>query len=216
MTEQHAESKVNGSVRETLEELFVGTLDLPGEIASTEGQALDSHCPTDNDQSPVTAGPIPLEAAAFLLGLPAAVVKEQVRQGTLRGFKTKTKKGKQWFVDPVEVDRCRTPVLAGDAAICLLEPDLPVTDTQVEQSVHDDQIDSPIALIRDLQKTIEALTFRNGYLEAQLTERESQIKLLTDTQIKSVTYNDIKQSSRAQSESGGWSRFLFWMFGLKK
>lgn len=47
------------------------------------------------------------------------------------------------------------------------------------------EFDSHLAMIRELQMKLESLTFRNGYLESKLEERETQIKLLTDSQHKS-------------------------------
>lgn len=50
-------------------------------------------------------------------------------------------------------------------------------------------------LLIELQSKVEALTWRNGYLESQLQERDKEIKLLTDSQHK----------------SGWWARFCSWL-----
>jgi excisionase family DNA binding protein len=52
-------------------------------------------------------------------------------------------------------------------------------------------------MMRELLAKMEALTYRNGYLEAQLENQREQIKLLTDSQHK----------------PGFWSKFAHWFKG---
>jgi hypothetical protein len=59
------------------------------------------------------------------------------------------------------------------------------------------QVDT--GFVRHLMDKLEAATYRNGYLEAQLAQKETEIKLLTD-------------SSR---RSGWWHRFSAWFVGQR-
>ena len=59
------------------------------------------------------------------------------------------------------------------------------------------ELNRMLALIQEKDKLLQAATFRNGYLEAQLENREREIKLLTDNQHK----------------RGGWVRFWSWFTG---
>lgn len=62
------------------------------------------------------------------------------------------------------------------------------------------EVEAPPSFTLDahkLLKELEGATYRVGYLEAQLAERDQQIKLLTDSQHK----------------SGWWSRFASWFIG---
>ena len=51
--------------------------------------------------------------------------------------------------------------------------------------------------VLDMSSKLEAANYRVGYLEAQLVERDTQIKLLTDT----------------QSKPGKWHQFINWFMG---
>lgn len=79
---------------------------------------------------------------------------------------------------------------------------LPVSvDMEVPRRSHDDDtlvlsVSSSIDAFA-LLKELEGATFRIGYLEAQLAEREQQIKLLTDS----------------QHRPGWWARFKKWCAG---
>ena len=57
-----------------------------------------------------------------------------------------------------------------------------------------------LELIRELQAQIQAADFRNGYLESKLEERETAIKLLTDSKHK----------------RGRWSEFWSWFTGRER
>ncbi|MCC6981406.1 MAG: hypothetical protein IT343_23995 [Candidatus Melainabacteria bacterium] len=64
-----------------------------------------------------------------------------------------------------------------------------------------------------LQEKLEAATYRNGYLEAQLTGAETQLKLLPDFQAKASEAETLKQKVielEAELRRGWWSRFRSW------
>ena len=60
-------------------------------------------------------------------------------------------------------------------------------------------VDKHLEVIQDLQRKIEVLTYRNGYLEAQLEAEREQVKLLTDSQHK----------------LGWWTKFCSWFMGQR-
>jgi len=155
------------------------------------------------ETSPLSSGePVPISVASFLLGLPAAAIKQQVKEGSRRGFRAKTKKGKKWFLDPAEIADCQNTTLESDSisSVVILENNVsrPPSKPAASRAGSDKQIE----MIRELQAKLEALTFRNGYLEAQLSESERQIKLLADSQ--------------KEPTQGGWNRFWRWMLGMQK
>lgn len=83
------------------------------------------------------------------------------------------------------------PTAADTQAEALTDADTLSTDSRVND------LDSHLELIKELQGKLEVLTYRNGYLESKLEDREQQIKLLTDSQHK---------PSR-------WAAFKKWFFG---
>jgi hypothetical protein len=69
-----------------------------------------------------------------------------------------------------------------------------------------EQVEQERNYSKSLNEKLEAANHRNGYLEAQVSHRETQIKLLTDSQHKAA---DI------QIQPGFWSRFGSWLVGKK-
>jgi chromosome segregation ATPase len=75
--------------------------------------------------------------------------------------------------------------------------------------------------IETLQEKLEAATYRNGYLEAQLSSAESQLKLLPDLSAKATTTETLEQqiakleSELALAQSSWWVRFGRWFLGKK-
>jgi hypothetical protein len=201
MTQPETELAVDGVKVETLEELLNASMDLASEALTQELlQAASERLPEQETVVGIPE-PVPLEAAAFLLGITATDAKERIKQGNLRGFKIKTKKGKQWFVDPGELNNCQPAAVSDDSAAILLEPDQASCSIESQFDPLELLCDKQLEIIREIQKTVEALTYRNGYLEAQLTEKDSQIKLLTDN-----------QAARQNEKRGFWA----WLLGTKK
>ncbi len=90
---------------------------------------------------------------------------------------------------PTSADGCPAPVPT-DADLCL-EP--------VRTCAEPVQSDKHLEVIEVLQSKIEILTYRNGYLEAQLENQREQIKLLTDSQHKPSV----------------WTNFASWFMGRR-
>lgn len=70
------------------------------------------------------------------------------------------------------------------------------TDAATLQNNFSKEMDKHLELIKQLQEQVQAASYRNGYLESKLEEREKDIKLLTDSQHK----------------SSWWSQFSRWFF----
>lgn len=199
---------------DTLEQLYKDTFDLPDDPPAAQSDTTPGE---QLNQSPISE-PIPLEAAAYLLGIPAAVLKEQVRQGLRLGFKRKSRNGKKWFLDPSELVGANTNGQAQPESISLLD-EFPPEET-VEPDTETSRTDNYVQLIRESHSKVEALTYRNGYLEAQLRERDSQIKLLTDRKAKQEMHCSLPielscQENLWSKPASGWSRFMSWLAGGK-
>ena len=73
--------------------------------------------------------------------------------------------------------------------------------------------------IETLQEKLEAATYRNGYLEAQLSSAENQLKLLPDLSAKVTKFETLEQQiERLEAEitshkQGFWKRFGAWFIG---
>ena len=170
------------------------------------------------------AEPMPVENAAKALGQTLNALKKQLRKGTIKGFKRQTKHGEKWFVDaseipriceqvPTSADGCLAPVPAEkdlclapvplDVEVCLAPVPTsadPLHGAPAEPVAADTerlQVDKHLEVIKELQNKIEILTYRNGYLEAQLETEREQIKLLTDS----------------QHQPSWWTKFKSWFMG---
>lgn len=123
-------------------------------------------------QGPTKSDPqgIPPAEAAEKLGVSERTVLKRLRKGTLKGFKAQSKYGLKWFVLSDQVPE----VVHGTTQ------DGPEEDPQADLSTQDFLIEDLKSRNRELEEKIYSLTFRNGYLESKLEERESTIKLLED------------------------------------
>lgn len=132
---------------------------------------------------------IPAEQAAKALGLSVKTVKDRLRKGTLTGFKKRDRFGAKWMV-----------CLGRDYQVIPgpTEPDYQVVPGPTDQVLPGTtELQALLAVLENKDRELQAASFRNGYLEAQLAERDQQIKLLTDSQHK---------PSR-------WARFKKWCAG---
>ncbi len=98
MTQPETELAVEGVKVEALEELLNASMDLPSdalthELLQAAAQQVAAQA-SEPEPTPSIPDPIPLEAAAFMLGISAVEAKDKIKQGSLRGFKITTKKGK--------------------------------------------------------------------------------------------------------------------------
>lgn len=138
-------------------------------------------------------GYVSVEDAAALIGISVRAVQKRLKRGTLNGTKTKHGSAERWLVEV----SC-LPVPKADASI---EPSAPNDDTMdapILELVREAGANAPAEvrepdaskdfspqedyrdkMIKDLQNQLQAASWRNGYLESKLEERDNQIKLLT-------------------------------------
>lgn len=161
---------------------------------------------------------VPVETAALALGLSDRAVLKRLRRGTLKGFKVPSKYGEKWLVSPEglpeplpvelpleapEIVNCEgvgLPVECAEVPNVELELPIDLVGVPVQNAL---DIDRFMDLVTDLQakldkanEQLQGATYRNGYLESKLEEREKQILMLTDNQQK----------------GGWWARFSGWFF----
>ena len=136
-----------------------------------------------------------VEQAAQRLGISVRAVQKRLTKGALIGFKKRTNHGERWFVEVREQDTSRNIQDANrdDLSSSVREQDA----SWNIQDANQDDLSSSVReltvvevdhrqdqLVRELLAKVEALTYRNGYLEAQLESERNQVKLLTDSQHK--------------------------------
>ena len=113
---------------------------------------------TDTDWTP--------EQAAKVLGKSVRTVRRLLQEGTLKGYKVAGRRRAEWRVKAVNMSAFESVTV-------------PVNYVAVSEN------DRLWQLLKEKDAKLEALTMRTGYLEALLAERETEIKLLTDSQHKS-------------------------------
>lgn len=140
---------------------------------------------------------VPVDDAAKRLGISTNAVLKRLRKGKLRGRKVSGQFGEHWLVDvtdvpePIEIELEAEPGSAQGTA---------QTGEDQEEAKPGSAQGTALGLPdreRELLQLVVNLSKENGALQALLTEREQQIKLLTDSQHK----------------RGGWSRFWSWFVG---
>ena len=133
------------------------------------------------------ANMLSVEAAAERLGISVRAVQKRLKKGTLTGRKEKTSHGERWLIEVRELDASEDANQVTDGS-SVREQGANLVRLDAN---HDADRDG---LIKEMQSKIEALTWRNGYLESQLENQREHIKLLTDSQHK----------------LGWWPRFKKW------
>ena len=162
-----------------------------------------------------------VEQAATLLGISVRAVQKRLKKGALTGRKEKTDRGERWLVEVREQDASRSEngslVREQDASRsenCSLVREQengsygcihPAQDViMIEADVDSDHAPGTEQLTRELLAKLEVLTYRNGYLEAQLADRQKEVEL-HQQQIKLLT--------DSQHTRGWWSKFASWFMG---
>ena len=171
-----------------------------------------------------------LEEAAKRLNLSERTIQRRLKRGQLTGYKINGDRGPEW----------RIKLQSGEDMTLHAVP--PSEDTTIESEVmpdieavsSDDKTADRQALtygaiaqftgfyqdqIETLQEKLEAATYRNGYLEAQLEVAGNQLKLLPDLSAKASkvelieTEMDALRKQLEAVESSLWFRFRRWFFG---
>ncbi|MCC7531885.1 MAG: helix-turn-helix domain-containing protein [Candidatus Melainabacteria bacterium] len=121
-----------------------------------------------------------LQDAADNLNLSARSVLRWLKKGKLVGIKVQGTNGPEWRITPIDSEPSTVTTTTNPV----------MTDTGHATPRED------ITLVKELLQKIDVLTYRTGYLEAQLAAKDEHIKLLTDNSCQSW-----------------WRRFGNWMLG---
>jgi len=187
------EKKIDSTSVDGLEEVFITSepvtttsedSELPEVIGSTASELLNT------------------EEAAKRLGISSRAVINRLKSGSLPGKLVQGKYRKEWrvFWDAVRKSSEEPPEIRIENS----EPSEATTENASEglrsSSEHSEGSSDSTAILglleqnKRLMDQLNALTYRNGYLESKLEEREREVKLLTDS----------------QQRQGWWARFASW------
>lgn len=132
---------------------------------------------------------VSVQEASRHLGISPRTVLRRLSKGTLKGYKTEGTFGIEWRVSLDSLDKQSQD--SSDSQVISLGTVEASSDSQdtAEDSLILELRDQ-IAVLREelnrerteAQRQLQAAVFRNGYLEAQLENKDSEIKLLTDSQ----------------------------------
>lgn len=171
---------------------------------TTEPGSETPNQPTEPGSEPVSGIAqeiVSTDEAAKRLGISSRAVIKRLQTGSLQGFRDTSKTRSEWRIYWKEPSSEPAIKRKNNQA----EPERTGTEEgTVQEEPNGTGSDSYlIELNRKLLEQVQALTYRNGYLQSQLAEREQdiaeqdeRIKLLTDS----------------QHQKGWWARFGSWFF----
>lgn len=174
-----------------------------------------------------------LEEASARLNLSERTIQRRLKQGQLRGYKIPGPRGPEWRIqvettDNSTVDTTQATVDTTPTGLVttVINPMSSQDKTQDEQAVA-----SPISDILEFYKEqidvlhdkLEAATYRNGYLEAQLSAAQQEVKLLPDLSARATMVEQLEEKVAkleselsAERQRSGWSRFCSWFFARSR
>lgn len=188
-------------VSEPAIEIKKSTVDVEGfdsllevqEAAVVEVQESDHEEVQEPDAS-VLQGYWTTDEAARELGLSQRTIFKRLKDGSLTGFRIKGKFKKEWRIKPTvpirkviegvpeaEEPSSESSGINGEKVQEGLQEPL-ANSSRSDSRISD--LDKLLTVIHEKDRQLQAATFRNGYLEAQLEAKEREIKLLTDSQHK--------------------------------
>lgn len=183
-----------------------------------------------------------LEEAAKRLNLSERTIQRRLKSGQLTGYKVEGNRGPEWRIRiPASDDMTLHAIPTSDDTPFMSDV---TTEAETVSSVDTTRVDTssnvaafaPFAeflqtQIQNLQGKLEAATYRNGYLEAQLTTAESQLKLLPDLSAKATEADLLREQVQQlelklkssdeqiaellQQKKGFWHKFGAWFIGQK-
>ncbi|MCC7531961.1 MAG: helix-turn-helix domain-containing protein [Candidatus Melainabacteria bacterium] len=140
-----------------------------------------------------------LPEATTALGVNERTLRRWIKRDKIEARKVQGTYGEEWRIKPGSPTDC-PPVTTGPdksdpAPARPATPDSPVLvpdllETKIRLALMEQEN-------QQLKQQLQGATYRNGYLESKLEERDNAIKLLTDSQHK----------------RNGWSRFWSWFSG---
>jgi hypothetical protein len=142
------------------------------------------------------------EVAALQLGLSVSGVLKRLRKGDLPGFKVPAQRGEKWMVCATALPEGvlglakESSIRSEESSMCSEESfAIECAQVAVEQSANID--------VAELLRKLEGATYRIGYLESKLEERQKEVEL-HQQQIKLLT--------DSQHKPGWWAKFSSWFF----
>ncbi|HNB20830.1 MAG TPA: helix-turn-helix domain-containing protein [Candidatus Obscuribacter sp.] len=173
-----------------------------------------------------------LEEAAKRLNLSERTVQRRLKHGQLIGYKVSGPRGPEWRI---KLESCEDTTLrllpTSDDTTFSSEDTTDVESVSSEDMTDDNRTAAAHAYVQftdfykdqieTLQEKLEAATYRNGYLEAQLSNAETQLKLLPDLSAKAIKTETLEQqigrleAELATARQSWWVRFGRWFIGKK-
>ncbi len=172
---------------------------------------------TDSQVPPTEA--VSVECAAKALGLSVKTVKDRLRKGTLNGRKVKDKFGDKWLV-----------LLGSDYQVVpeLIEITPEGSPSQALPVAPPVDLKPFFELLDRKDKDLQAAAFRNGYLENQIADYATQLKLLPDLQAQAKDATQLREQLHIKEEEvselrtkldkleqSWWFRFSSWFLGSR-
>lgn len=174
-----------------------------------------------------------LEDAAKRLNLSERTVQRRLKTGQLKGYKIAGPRGPEWRIKVESCEDTTGQAFAASDDTTFSTDDTTIIETvSTEDTTRDSKATTTNAFtqfaefyhvqIETLQEKLEAATYRNGYLEAQLSSAESQLKLLPDLSAKATKVETMEQqiarleAELADQRKGFWARFGAWFIGRKE
>ena len=174
-----------------------------------------------------------LEDAAKRLNLSERTVQRRLKNGQLKGYKIAGPRGPEWRIKVESCEDTTVQAFAASDDTTFSTDDTTIVETvSTEDTTRDSKATTANVFtqfaefyhvqIETLQEKLEAATYRNGYLEAQLSSAESQLKLLPDLSAKATKVETMEQqiarleAELADQRKGFWARFRAWFIGRKE
>jgi hypothetical protein len=190
--ESASEIKNDPLAMEGLETLFDGSE--PGSAMRNQDEEPSSE-PVNTESIEVVS----TEEAANRLGISSRAVIKRLKSGALHGYRDESKQRAEWKIywkEPTPEPKGTNNGTGSSNQTGRQEPNGTGSASYL------------VDLNKQLLDQLQVLTYRNGFLESQLLERQrdiekrdAELKLLTDSQ---------------HNEQGWWTRFCSWFMGQKE
>lgn len=171
-----------------------------------------------------------LEEAAKRLNLSERTVQRRLKNGQLKGYKIAGPRGPEWRIKVESCEDTTWQDFAPSDDTTFSTDDTTIVETvSTEDTTRDSKATTANPFtqfaefyhdqIETLQEKLEAATYRNGYLEAQLSSAETQLKLLPDLSAKATQVESLEQQiTRLEKElsiarQSWFTRFGRWFLG---